>query len=96
MAGATLGTDKGYDTHDFVEALKHRGIKPHIARHIKGRRSAIEERSARGNGYAMNIQIRNRIEEGSGWIKTIGGLRKLPMVSLSVRGWVTRAFAPTT
>ena len=26
--GATLGADKGYDTQDFVAALKQRGIKP--------------------------------------------------------------------
>ncbi|KZC31301.1 transposase, partial [Rhodanobacter sp. FW510-R12] len=44
--GATLGADKGYDTQDFVAALKQRGIKPHIARHIKGRRSAVDHRTA--------------------------------------------------
>ena len=42
----------------------------------------------------MSLQIRKRIEQGFGWIKTIGGLRKLPMVALSnVRGWVTWTFA---
>jgi transposase len=92
--GATLGADKGYDTQDFVAALKQRGIKPHIARHTKGRRSAVDGRTARSNGYAMSQQIRKRIEQGFGWIKTIGGLRKLPLVGLSkVRGWVTWTFA---
>jgi transposase len=92
--GATLGADKGYDTHDFVAALKQRGVKAHIARHTKGRRSAIDGRTARGKGYAMSQQIRKRIEQGFGWIKTIGGLRKLPMVGLpAVRGWVTWTFA---
>jgi transposase len=92
--GATLGADKGYDTQDFVAALKQRGIRPHIARHTKGRRSAIDGRAARDKGYAMSLRIRKRIEQGFGWIKTIGGLRKLPMVALSkVRGWVTWTFA---
>ena len=92
--GATLGADKGYDTQDFVAALKQRGIKPHIARHTKGRCSAVDHRTARGKGYAMSLQIRKRIEQGFGWIKTIGGLRKLPLVALSkVRGWVTWTFA---
>lgn len=92
--GATLGADKGYDTHDFVEALELRGIKPHIARNTQGRRSAIDARKARGNGYAMSLQVRKRIEQGFGWIKTVGGLDKLPMVSLpKVRGWVTWTFA---
>ena len=93
-AGATLGADKGYDTFEFVAALERRGVTPHIARHTKGRRSAIDGRTARGQGYAMSQQCRKRIEQGFGWIKTIGGLRKLPCVGLpAVRGWVTWTFA---
>ena len=93
-AGATLGADKGYDTFDFVAALERRGIEPHIARHTRGRRSAIDGRKARGTGYGMSQQCRKRIEQGFGWIKTIGGLRKLPRVGLpAVRGWVTWTFA---
>lgn len=42
----------------------------------------------------MSLQVRKRIEHGFGWIKTIGGLRKLPRVSLpKVRGsvaWTSR------
>jgi hypothetical protein len=42
----------------------------------------------------MSLQIRKRIEQAFGWIKTIGGLRKLPLVELSkVSGWVTWTFA---
>ena len=94
MRGHTLGADKGYDTHDFVAALKQRGIQPHIARHTKGRRSAIDGRRARGHGYAMSQRVRKRIEQGFGWVKTIGSLRKLPLVGLAaVRGWVAWNFA---
>ena len=64
--GATLGADKDYDTQEFVAALKQRGITPHIARHAKGRRSAIDRRAAKGKGYAMSLQIRKRIEQGFG------------------------------
>jgi transposase len=92
--GATLGADKGYDTQEFVAALEQRGIDPHIARNTSGRRSAIDGRSARSRGYAMSQQIRKRIEQGFGWTKTIGGLRKLPLVGLAaVRGWVVWNFA---
>lgn len=92
--GATLGADKGYDTRDFVAALDQRGIKPHIARHTKGRRSAIDGRHARSSGYAMSQQVRKRIEQGFGWVKTVGALRKLPLIGLdAVRGWVTWNFA---
>ena len=92
--GATLGADKGYDVHDFVAQLEQRGIRAHIARHTKGRRSAIDGRTARGQGYAMSQGCRKRIEQGFGWVKTIGGLRKLPLIGLdAVRGWVTWTFA---
>jgi hypothetical protein len=64
------------------------------ARHTKGRRSAIDARRARSAGYAMSQQVRKRIEQGFGWVKTIGGLRKLPLVSLAeARGWTTWTFA---
>ncbi len=35
----------------------------------------------------MSLQVRNRIEQGFCWIETLGGLRKLPIVTLAtVRG----------
>lgn len=74
---STLGADKGYDTRDFVAALREQAIKPHIARNTSGgRRSAVDGRTARGKGYATSQRIRKRIEEFFGWAKTIGGLRK--------------------
>ncbi|OZB69236.1 MAG: IS5/IS1182 family transposase, partial [Lysobacterales bacterium 13-68-4] len=89
--GATLGADKGYDTQDFVAAQRTRGVVPHIARNTgNGRRSAVPRTVARTGDYAISQKVRKRIEQGFGWIKTIGGLRKLPMVGLTaVRGWVT-------
>jgi len=82
------------EMHHFVAALMCRGIHPHIARHTNGRRSAIDGRHARSTGYAMSQQVRKRIEQGFGWVKTIGGPRKLPLVGLdAVRGWTTWTFA---
>lgn len=93
--GATLGADKGYDVRDFVDQLRQRGIKAHIARHTtNGRRSAIDGRTARGKGYAISLQVRKRIEQGFGWVKTIGDLRKLPRTGLAkVNAWVHWNFA---
>jgi hypothetical protein len=48
-----------------------------------GRRSAIDGRTARGKGHAMSQQVRKRIEQGFGWVKTIGGLDKLPVTTLA-------------
>lgn len=93
--GATLGADKGYDVRAFVQALQRRGIRAHIARHTtNGRRSAIDGRKACGKGYAMSQQVRKRIEQAFGWVKTIGDLRKLPVVGLAkVRAWAIWNFA---
>lgn len=93
--GATLGADKGYDVQDFVEQLAMRGIKAHIARNTShGRHSAIDARTARGKGYAMSLKVRKRIEQCFGWAKTVGDLRKLPLVGLAkVNAWVHWNFA---
>jgi transposase len=80
----TLGADKAYDTHEFVEAIRARGITPHFARNRAGRRSAIDDITAESAGYAISQQIRKRIEQGFGWGKTIGGMRKLMRRSLRV------------
>lgn len=72
----TLGTDKGYDTRDFVAEMRRLGVTPHVTQNTKGRRSAIDGRTTRHVGYAASLRIRKRIEEVFGWMKTVGGLRK--------------------
>ncbi|MCC7090137.1 MAG: IS5 family transposase [Dehalococcoidia bacterium] len=74
---ATLAADRGYDTKAFVEELRQRGVTPHIARNTSGRRSAIDARTTHHPGYAKSLRFRKRIEECFGWIKTVGGGRKL-------------------
>jgi len=50
---------------------------PHIAQHTTKRRSAVDARTTRHAGYAISQQKRKLVEQGFGWMKTIGGLRKL-------------------
>ena len=73
----TLGADKGYDTRDFVQSLRERNVTPHVARNQSGRRSAIDGRTTSWGGYALSQRIRKRVEEIFGWMKTVGGGRKL-------------------
>ena len=70
----TLGADKGYARHDFVQDLRDRNVTPLVARKRKG--SAIDRRTTRHAGYAMSIPVRRRIESIFGWMKTVGGMRK--------------------
>jgi transposase/rhodanese-related sulfurtransferase len=73
----TVAADKGYDTRDFVANLRAMDATPHVAPHAVGRRSAIDARTTRHAGYVVSQQKRKLVEQGFGWMKTIGGVRKL-------------------
>jgi transposase len=73
----TLGGDKHYDTRDFVAQLRELDVTPPVAQNDTNRRSAIDGRTTHHAGYAISQQKRKRIEEIFGWLKTVGGLRKL-------------------
>jgi transposase len=70
----TLGANKGYDAQDFVNELRAMNVTPHVAQNASGRRSAIDGRVTRHEGYAWSQTIRKRIEEAFGWGKEIAGL----------------------
>jgi transposase len=71
----TLGADKGYDAADFAMELREINVTPHIAQNTT-RRSSVDGRTTRHPGYAVSQRIRKRIEEGFGWMKTVGGMRR--------------------
>ena len=73
----TVAADKGYDTRDLVAGFRVMHVTPHVAQHTTGRRSAIDARTTRHAGYTVSQQKRKLVEQGFGWMKTIGGLRKL-------------------
>jgi transposase len=72
----TLAADKAYDVTAFVTDVRELGITPHISPY-ENRRSAIDGRTTRHPGHAVSQRIRKRIEEPFGWMKTVGGGRKL-------------------
>jgi len=84
----TLGADKNYDTKDFVAEARKVGATPHVAQNDKGRRSAIDGRTTRHAGYQISQHKRKRIEEIFGWMKTVGGMRKLRHRGLELVGWM--------
>lgn len=86
-ARATLGADRGYDTSEFVAALRSLQVTPHVAQHRSNRRSAIDGRTVRHPGYALSQRARKRVEEVFGWMKTIGGLRKTRHRGRPKVGW---------
>jgi len=72
----TIGADRGYDTRDFVAQCRGMRVTPHVAQNTSNRRSAIDGRTTRHEGYAMSISARRRIEKLFGWLKDFANLRK--------------------
>ena len=78
----TVGEDKAYDTSDHVAALRDIGVTPHVAQNNtvtktgKRRRSAIDGRTTRHEGYGMSQSRRAAIECIFGYGKQHGTLRK--------------------
>jgi transposase len=81
----TVGADKGYDTKDFVEEARNLKATPHVA---QKKHSAIDGRTTRHAGYGISQQKRKRVEEIFGWMKTVGGMRKLRHRGLQLVGWM--------
>ena len=84
----TVGADKNYDTKDFVAESRNLKATPHVAQNNKGRRSAIDGRTTRHAGYLISQRKRKRVEEIFGWMKTVGGMRKLRHRGLHLVGWM--------
>ena len=84
--GGTVGGDKGYDVPSFVAGVRALGMTPHIASKVKG--SALDGRTSRHAGYAISQQKRKLIEQVFGWMKTVGGLRKLRHRGGALVDWV--------
>ena len=72
----TVGADKGYDSRDFVGALRLLHVTPHVAQNTAQRASALDARTTRHAGYLVSQWKRKRVEEIFGWLKTVGLLRK--------------------
>lgn len=85
---ATLGADKGYDCESFVDALRGLDVTPHVAQNTSGRRSNIDGRTTRHDGYKVSQRKRKRVEEVFGWMKTIGGLRQTKHRGKDKVGWM--------
>jgi len=88
-ARVTLGADKGFDAEEFVLKLKDQNVTPHIAINARSyasgkiRKTAVDGRTTRHEGYAISQRCRKRIEESFGWAKTIGGAARLKLRGLA-------------
>jgi transposase len=84
----TVAADKGYDSKDFVKALRQMRIVPHIAQNTRGRRSAIDGRTTRHSSYRISQAKRYWVEKPFGWMKSVGGLRKVKLRGRDKLWWL--------
>ena len=84
----TLGGDKNYDVHDFVDTLRSLNVTLHVAQNDTNRKSAIDRRTTRHAGYAVSMRKRKRVEEIFGWLKTVGVMRKTRHRGTQRVGWM--------
>jgi transposase len=86
----TLGADKGYDTPDFVDAVRAQNVTPQVSPnvHSSRKRSAVDGRTTRHDGFVVSQRRRKLIEEGFGWGKVVGLLRKLHHRGRDKVGWI--------
>jgi hypothetical protein len=83
-----MACDKGYDTQGFVADARALGLTPHVTQNTSGRRSAIDGRTTRHDGYTASLRVRKRIEEIFGWLKTVALMRKQRHRGLARVGWL--------
>lgn len=71
----TVGADRGYNTRGFVREARSLKVTPHVAE--KQRHNAVDGRTTSHRGYEISQRRRKVVEEPFGWMKNVGGLRKL-------------------
>jgi hypothetical protein len=87
----TAGEDKAYDTADHVANLRARNVTPHVTQNDsptktgRRRKSAIDTRTTRHEGYGMSQTRRAMIECIFGWGKQHGTMLELGIHCVTAR-----------
>jgi IS5 family transposase len=71
-----------------VNTVRELGATPHVTQNNTNRRSAIDERTTRHTGYRVSLSKRWLVEKPFGWMKQIGGLRKVKLRGLAKVEWL--------
>jgi transposase len=91
----TLGADKGYDMPDFIAEARALNFTTHVSpnahryRRRRGRQqSAVDGRTTRHESYEISQRKRKLIEQGFGWQKCVGLLRKVHHRGRETVSWI--------
>ena len=86
ISKATLAADKGCHAEEFVKDLRSRNIVPHGA-FCEGRKR-LDRRTTRHQTYAISQRKRKLIEQGFGWLKSIGRMRKTTLRGIDANNFI--------
>ncbi len=78
----TLGADKQYQEPEFVEALRQRGLVPHIAEYEKGAnlgKNSLTAEERASDGFRISQAKRKLVEKVFGWSKLDRVLRQVKL-----------------
>lgn len=88
---ASVGADKNYHNAEFVSFCRKQGIAPHVTTRADRQVAGLDGRTTRTKNYQTSQAIRKRVEECIGWIKDIGGLRRVKVRGqqrVSLHAWL--------
>ena len=71
-----------------MATVRELGATPHVIPNNTNRRSAIDGRTTRHAGYRVSLSKRWLVEKPFGWMKQIGGLRKVKLRGLAKVEWL--------
>lgn len=78
----TLGADKQYQDPTFVQALRKRGVVPHVAEYEKGRnvcKNSLKAEERDSEGFRISQRKRKLVEKVFGWAKLDRVLRQVKL-----------------
>lgn len=84
----TVGSDKAYDSKNFVQAARQLNVTPHVSKNDNGRRSNMDGRTTRHEGYAISLNCRWLVEKSFGWLQETGPVRHVKVRCLHKVDWV--------
>ena len=87
----TLGADKGSDMSEFIADTRALGFTPHVSpnpRRSRGQKSAVDKRTTRHDGCVVSQRKRKLVEQGFGWQKCVGLVRKLHHRGCETVRWI--------
>ena len=76
MKPKIVAADKGYHEQDFVGAMRHMGIEPHVPTYKRNRPCLVDPALYQQPQYVQSQKKRKWVERFFGWMKTTANLAK--------------------